>query len=57
MVSTLVSIYFGSSGIWHTIKIYKLHKIADCWFRDVLNFDFLEKVLGLVLTPHFVYDF
>ena len=36
---------------------YKLHKISDCWFRDMLNFDFLKKDLGLVSLPHFVYDF
>ena len=35
----------------------KLYKTLDCWSRDMLNFDFLEKVLGLVFTPHFMYDF
>ena len=35
----------------------KLHKTLDYWYRDVLNFDFLEKGLGIVSPPHFVYDF
>ena len=38
----------------HTIKTncIKLYR-----YRDMLNFDFLEKGLGLVSPPHFVYDF
>ena len=36
----------------------KQHKsLFDYWFRDMLNFDFLEKGLGIVSPPHFVYDF
>ena len=35
----------------------KLYKIADYWSRDMLNFDFLEKGLGIVSLLHFVYDF
>ena len=35
----------------------KLHKTLFYWFRDMLNFDFLKKGLGLVSQPHFVYDF
>ena len=27
------------------------------WSRDMLNFDFLEKDLGIVSPAHFVYDF
>ena len=34
----------------------KLYKTLDYWFRDMLNFSFLEKGLGLVSPPHFVYD-
>ena len=30
--------------------------MSDCSFRDMLNFDFLEKVLGLVSPSYFVYD-
>ena len=34
-------------------------KISDCWSIDMLNFDFLEKDLGLASppAPHFVYKF
>ena len=31
----------------------KLCKISDFWSRDMLNFDFLKKGLGLVSLPHF----
>ena len=27
------------------------------WSRDMLNFDFLNKVVGIVSSTHFVYDF
>ena len=30
----------------------KLHKTLDCRFRDMLNFDFLEKDLGIVCPQH-----
>ena len=32
-------------------------EILGCCSRDVLNFDLLEKGLGLASPPHFVYDF
>ena len=35
----------------------KLHKTLDYWCRDMLNFNFLEKTLGIVSSPHFMYDF
>ena len=35
----------------------KLCKTLDCWSRDTLNFDFMEKGLGIVFPTHFVYDF
>ena len=35
----------------------KLYKTSDYWPRDILNFEFLEKGLGLVSPPHFVCDF
>ena len=34
-----------------------MHKFLDYWFRDLLNFDFLERDLGIVSPTHFVYDF
>ena len=35
----------------------KLYKTLDYWSRNMLNFDFLEKGLGIAFPPHFVYDF
>ena len=35
----------------------KLYKTLDYWSWDMLNFSFLEKGLGIVSPPHFVYDF
>ena len=35
----------------------KVYKTLDYWFRDMLDFNFSEKGLGLVSPPHFVYDF
>ena len=38
-------------------KKSKLYKTLYYWRRDMLNFIFLEKGLGLVSSPHFVSDF
>ena len=35
----------------------KLYKTLGYWSRDMLNFGFLEKGLGIVSAPIFVYDF
>ena len=35
----------------------KLFKTLHYWSRDMLNFDFLDKSLGIVSPAHFVYDF
>ena len=35
----------------------KLCKTLDYGSRDMLNFDFLEKGLGIFSPPYFVYDF
>ena len=35
----------------------KLYKTLDYWSRDILNFHFLKKDLGIVFSIHFVYDF
>ena len=35
----------------------KLYKALDYWFRDMLNFDFLEKGLEMVSPSHFENDF
>ena len=34
-----------------------LYKTLDYWSRDMLNFNFSEKGLGLFSPPHFVHDF
>ena len=34
-----------------------MYKILEYWSRDMLNFNFSEKSLGLVSPPHYVYDF
>ena len=35
----------------------KMYKTLDHWSRDMLNFNFSEKSLGLVSPRHFVHDF
>ena len=40
---------------WHTAKQTVLS--LDFRSRDMLNIDFLEKGVGIVSPPHFVYDF
>ena len=35
----------------------KLYKNLGYWLRDMSNFDFLKKGLGIVSRAHFVYDF
>ena len=51
-----LSFIFRQSSTWTHYKI-KLYKTLDGWFKDMLNFDFLEKGLRLVFPPHFVYGF
>ena len=34
-----------------------MYKTFYDWSRDILNFDFIEKNLGIVSQLHFVYDF
>ena len=38
-------------------KNIKLHKTLYFWFRDMLNFDFLEKGMRIASPSHFAYDF
>ena len=35
----------------------KLFRTLHYWFRNILNFDFLDKGPGIVSPAHFVYDF
>ena len=56
MVSTLVSTNFSSPRLGHTIKA-NCTKNFKCWSRDMLNFYFLEKIMGLVSPSHLAYHF
>ena len=38
-------------------KKKKMYKTFDYWSRDMLNFDFLEKGLGIVPPLYFMYNF
>ena len=55
MVCCLVSLYFDKPQLG--IQKNKLHITLGCWSRDRLNFEFLEKSLGIVSPAHFVHDF
>ena len=55
MVCSLVSISFENPQLG--IQKNKLCKNLSYGSRDMLKFDFLEKDLGIVSSPHFVYDF
>ena len=64
MVCSLVSIYFHHISYskiktkYNIIKYKnKLYKTFNYWSRDMLNFKFLEKALGIVSLLCFVYDF
>ena len=47
-------ISIGLNFAYHKNKPYKT---LDYWVKDMLNFNFSEKRLGLVSSPHIVYDF
>ena len=50
MVSTLISIYFGSPRLLHTVKSNCIK--FEATDLEMLNFDFLEKDLRLVYPHH-----
>ena len=52
---TLVLLYSNKPSLEHTAK-NKLYSISERWSRDILNFDFLFKGLGLAFSPHFAYQ-
>ena len=54
-VCSLVSISFDSPQLAYNKN--KLYKTFNYWFRDMLNFNFSEKGLGLFSRSHFVHDF
>ena len=55
VICSLISIYFDSSQL--AINKKKLCNTLDYWFRDMPNFNFPGKGLGLVSPSHFVYNF
>ena len=55
MVCNFDSIYFDSPHLAYNKN--KLYKTLDNWSKDMLHFNFSEKGVGLVSSPHFVYDF
>ena len=55
VVCNLLSIYFDRPQLGYNKN--NLHKTLDYWSRDMLNFKFSEKGLGLVSSPNFVDDF
>ena len=46
---------FWKFSAW-TCNKHKLYKVSDYWSRHMHNFDYLEKGLGLISPPHFVYN-
>ena len=55
LICSLVSIYTDSPQLSYNKN--ELYKTLDYWSRDMLNFDFLEKGLGINSPPHLVFDF
>ena len=53
MVCSLVSVYFDGPELNKS----QLYKTLDYWFRDMLNFDFLGKILEIVHPSYFVHEF
>ena len=50
-------LFYLKSSICPQDNKNKLYKTLDYWSKDILNFSFREKVLGLVAQSHFEYDF
>ena len=57
MVSTLISIYFDSLWLVHTVKIGCMEFQTVDQAANMLNFVLSEKGLGLVSLPHILYYF
>ena len=55
MVCSLVSVYFDSLNLQYNKN--QLYKTLSYLSRDMLNFNFPEKGLGLLSPPDFLYDF
>ena len=57
MVCSLIPLYFDSHQLKLGYNRNKLFKNLHYWSRDMLNFNFLDKGLGIVSPAHFVYGF
>ena len=57
VLCSLVSIYFDSLQLGLQKKKKNLSETLANWSRDMLNFHFSEKGLGVVSAQEFVYDF
>ena len=57
MVCSLVLIYIDSPQFGLQQKKKKRYETLGYWSRDMLNFYFVEKGLGIVSPPHFMYGF
>ena len=57
VVCRLISLYFDSTQINIQYNRNKLFKTLHYWSRDMLHFDLLDKGLGIVSPPHFVFNF
>ena len=55
MDCSLTSMHFDSPQFG--IQKSNLYQTIDLWSRDMFNFDFSEKVLGVVSPPQFEDDF
>ena len=55
MVWSLDAVTFDSPQLGKQLK--QIYRTLEYRSRDMLTFDFLEKGLGIVSLPQFVYDF
>ena len=53
--NTFINFCFKMSTL--SLKLDFLYQALDYWSKDMLNFNFLEKGLGMFSPPHFVYGF
>ena len=61
-ISIALKLAFSKKELHRTLvyssrDILQLHRALVYSSRDIFNFDVLEKDLGIVFPPHFVYDF
>ena len=57
MVYNLVSITFDSLQLGKQLKQNKIYKTLEYSSKDIFNFHFLERGLGIVSLQYFMYEF